>query len=85
MPDDEKAHNNLGTLLAQQGRLDEAIEHFSEALRIKPDFVEAHRNLTRARDMARKKSNESCAPARHIHGWFFVNVKRDCMRRTKVQ
>ncbi len=55
MPDDEKAHNNLGTLLAQQGGLDEAIEHFSEALRIKPDFVEAHGNLTRARDMARKK------------------------------
>ncbi len=30
------AHSNLGTLLASQGKFDEAIEHCSEALRINP-------------------------------------------------
>jgi len=32
-------------VLARQGRTDEAIEHFHEALRIKPDFERAHYNL----------------------------------------
>jgi len=39
------AHNNLGIVLAGQGRLDEAIKHYSEALRIKPILVEAHNSL----------------------------------------
>ncbi len=38
-------HNNLGIVLADQGRLDEAIAHFSEALRIEPDYADAHNNL----------------------------------------
>ena len=37
--------NNLGTLSVEGGRLDEAAARFSEALRIKPDSVEAHSNL----------------------------------------
>jgi tetratricopeptide (TPR) repeat protein len=32
-----QAHLSLGTVLREQGRLDEAAEHFSEAMRIKPD------------------------------------------------
>src|SRR6202167_1037861 len=39
------AHNNLGVSLADQGKLDEAIAHYSEALRIKPDYADAHNNL----------------------------------------
>ena len=39
------AYNNLGTALVQQERLDEAIQAFSEALRIRPDFAETHANL----------------------------------------
>jgi tetratricopeptide (TPR) repeat protein len=39
------AHNNLGVSLAEQGKLDEAIAHYSEALRIKPDYANAHNNL----------------------------------------
>ncbi len=39
------AHNNLGLVLANQGRFDEAIAHHTEALRSKPDFAEAHYNL----------------------------------------
>jgi len=39
------AHNNLGVALARQGRLDEAIHHHSESLRIRPDQAEVHNNL----------------------------------------
>ncbi len=39
-------HSNLGNALARRGRLDEAIEHYSEALRISPSkAVEVHNNL----------------------------------------
>jgi hypothetical protein len=31
------------------GRLPEAISHYGQALRIKPDFAEARNNLVRAR------------------------------------
>jgi Flp pilus assembly protein TadD len=37
--------NNLGVALVQEDRVQEAIEHFGQALRIKPDFAEAHYNL----------------------------------------
>jgi len=35
----------MGVILARTGRLDEAIAHFREALRVKPDFKEAEYNL----------------------------------------
>jgi tetratricopeptide (TPR) repeat protein len=38
-------HNNLGTALNNQGRTEEAIEHYLQALRIKPDYEKAHNNL----------------------------------------
>jgi tetratricopeptide (TPR) repeat protein/glycosyltransferase involved in cell wall biosynthesis len=38
------ACNNLGTLLAQQGELDEAQRLFSRAIEIQPDYGEAHNN-----------------------------------------
>jgi Flp pilus assembly protein TadD len=41
-------HNNLGSALARQGRLEEAIGHLSKALKIKPDCVEARNNIERA-------------------------------------
>jgi Flp pilus assembly protein TadD len=43
-PDAWLAHNNLGFALYKQGKLDEAISHFSEALRIKPGYEKAHNN-----------------------------------------
>lgn len=43
--DNYGAHNNLGASLAQQGRIDEAIAHYSEAIRIMPDFALSHDNL----------------------------------------
>ena len=39
------AHNNLGIVLAQSGRLDEAVFHGEEAVRLKPGFPEARSNL----------------------------------------
>jgi tetratricopeptide (TPR) repeat protein len=41
------AHNNLGTALFKAGKLQEAIEHYKQALRLKPDYTEAQKNLTR--------------------------------------
>jgi tetratricopeptide (TPR) repeat protein len=39
------AHNNLAFALAEQGRLGEAIEHYREAINIKPDDAVVHFNL----------------------------------------
>ena len=39
------AHTNLGNALDRQGRTEEAIEHCQQAVRIKPDFVEAQFSL----------------------------------------
>ena len=47
-PDYGSAHNNLGIVLARNGRTDDAIKHYLAALRIKPDFVQAHYNLGKA-------------------------------------
>jgi protein O-mannosyl-transferase len=43
-PDGFMAHNNLGTILADRGRYEEAIEHYRKALAIKPNFAEVHGN-----------------------------------------
>ncbi|MBI3939494.1 MAG: tetratricopeptide repeat protein [Acidobacteria bacterium] len=45
VPDNYLAYNNLGYLLAQEGRLDEAIAQYSEALKIRPRYVHAHNNI----------------------------------------
>ena len=39
------AHNNLGMILQVNDRLNEAADHFREAVRLKPDYVRAHFNL----------------------------------------
>jgi protein O-mannosyl-transferase len=47
-PESAIAHNNLGVVLQdEQGKVDEAIEHYTAAIQIKPDFTEAHNNLGR--------------------------------------
>jgi len=47
-PHNYRAHNNLGNALYKQGRTAGAIEHYLQALRIKPDYVNAHYNLGNA-------------------------------------
>ena len=37
--------NNIGNVLKDQGKLDEAIAYYSKAITIKPDFAEAHNNM----------------------------------------
>jgi tetratricopeptide (TPR) repeat protein len=44
-PDYAEAHYNLAEALLQFGRRDEATAHLTEALRIKPDYSEAKRQL----------------------------------------
>lgn len=44
-PDSWLAHDNLGILLQQSGRLEEAIGHFRDALRIEPRHHEGYNNL----------------------------------------
>ena len=39
------AQNNLGIVLAGQGRLVEAAARFQQAIRLKPDYPDAHNNL----------------------------------------
>ncbi|HEY0946224.1 MAG TPA: tetratricopeptide repeat protein [Opitutaceae bacterium] len=44
-PDNPRAHNNLGLVLAESGRIDEAIAHFEAALRLFPRNPDALNNL----------------------------------------
>jgi tetratricopeptide (TPR) repeat protein len=43
-PGTSAAHNNLGTYMAANGKLDIADGHFLEALRLRPDYPDAHAN-----------------------------------------
>jgi len=39
------AHNNLGVAFSRQNRINEAVSHLKESLRIKPHYEDAHSNL----------------------------------------
>jgi len=47
-PDSAEAHNNLGNALVQKGEIKEAIDHYRETLKLKPDLVAAQKNLETA-------------------------------------
>jgi len=49
-PENYMAITMLGSLLAQEGKLDEAMEHYRTALRYKPNFPEAHFYIGNALD-----------------------------------
>ena len=48
------AQNNLGLFLWRSGRVQEAIEHYEQALQLKPYYAEAHHNLGLALTQAGK-------------------------------
>jgi protein O-mannosyl-transferase len=41
------AHYNLGIVLSEQGKTDQAIDHYGQAVALRPDYAEAHYNLGR--------------------------------------
>lgn len=43
-PNIPEAHNNLGTVLKEQGRLTEAAAAFKQAFALRPDYISAHSN-----------------------------------------
>jgi Tfp pilus assembly protein PilF len=45
VPDNSRAHNNLGFVLSDRGRIDEAITNYRQALKLDPNNAEAHVNL----------------------------------------
>ena len=45
-PDYAEAHNNLGIVFQELGRIDEAESMYSQAIALKPDYAEAHRHLS---------------------------------------
>ena len=47
-PDCWMAHSNLGLLLGNEGRMEEAMEHYHKAIQINPNFSEALDNLGNA-------------------------------------
>ena len=47
-PGNHRGHNNLGVQLAAAGQLERAIEHYRDALRIYPGYVDARINLGNA-------------------------------------
>ena len=66
------AHDKLGEALAEQNRTVEAIRHYSEALRIEPDFVAAHLNMGVAL-REEGKINEAVE-----HFYMALRAKPDC-------
>ncbi len=54
-PRDAEAHYDVGTLLARSGRLEEALPHLETAVRLRPDFEKARRNLALARSLLGKR------------------------------
>lgn len=63
-PNTSMAHRNLGVVLANQGRLTEAIDHYRQALTIRPNYIEVHVNLGNALDN-QGKSNEAIKHYEH--------------------
>jgi tetratricopeptide (TPR) repeat protein len=49
-------HNDYGVALALHGRVDEAIVQFAEALKLKPDDVDARNNLSRAQASLKQRA-----------------------------
>ena len=49
-PDSADFHYKLGSIFNRQGKLELAIKHYSEALRVKADYLKARFELTASTD-----------------------------------
>ena len=45
LPNNARAHSNLGAILAENGQASEAMPHYERALLLQPDYVDAHYNM----------------------------------------
>jgi tetratricopeptide (TPR) repeat protein len=68
VPGNHRAHTNLGAALVAERRLDEAIERFELALRIKPRTAQTGYNLANAL-AATDRVDEAAAMAREALAW----------------
>lgn len=62
-------HYNLGSALAEQNKLDAAIEQYRQALRINPNYARAHNNL----GVALAKQNKLTAAIKHYQQAFQID------------
>ncbi|MGB8225248.1 MAG: tetratricopeptide repeat protein [Sedimentisphaerales bacterium] len=53
------AHSDFGVVLFQQGKFDDAIAHFNEAIRIDPHYTAAKNNLKLVLTEKQKTQSES--------------------------
>lgn len=61
-PDAWMMHNNLGFILGEQyNQIPEAIEHFKTAVRLKPNFADAHFNLGRGWERTQNRLPDAIA------------------------
>ena len=51
-------YNNFGMIAARQGELAEAVEHFTQSLKLDPKHAEAQANLQKARQLLSSKPPE---------------------------
>ncbi len=45
MPKFSAAHSNLGSVFKEQGKLEQAVAHYQEAIKIDPAFADAYSNI----------------------------------------
>jgi Flp pilus assembly protein TadD len=55
-PRNSRVHHDLGVMLAFDGRLDEAADHFQRALDIDPESADARRNLAVVREQQARRN-----------------------------
>jgi tetratricopeptide (TPR) repeat protein len=51
--------NNLGAALAEVGRYEEALVHLEEAVRLRPGYADAERNLGKLRQVLGTRESRS--------------------------